>query len=482
MKNLAKEIRKCKKCDLHKTCTQKVVGRGVARPKVLWIGEAPGLQEDQTGRPFCGPSGQLLDKWMDILNVKGKSAVINCIKCRPPDNRDPTAEELSACRFWMDRQIKLLDPPVIIVLGRFAMKQILSIDKGITGFAGRCFSKEGRKVFVMPHPSYYLRNGGHGFEKPLEGIKNFFKDNIGVTSEPFQDVREEKVIPSFPSFVPLHVHSTYSIGDGCGRIEDLVGYAKELGYKSFALTDHGTVSGLYKFQGLCEEADIKPILGCEFYVTQSHGDKKGDREHLVVLAKNEKGLRNLFRLDTIAHQNYYYKPLITLDDFFENKDGIIASSACVSGILANKLLKGEKIKAYETAEQMKEEFGKDFFIELQYHDFDLQKKVNPMLINLAEDLGIGIVIAPDTHYIHKDDKLAHNVIKAIAYKKKLKDNPGFSSDEYFLPSPKEAYDLSKKLKVPEDIIQEAFGNTVKIADECNCRIEKERDGIPRFKG
>ena len=171
-KKLIDDIKGCEKCELHETVQNKVIGRGSFNPKVLFIGEAPGATEDERGSPFCGPSGKMLDKWIQYLGLaKGDYAIINCLKCRPPENADPTREQLDACRPWLAQQIELLKPKVVFYVGRFAAKEVGGFTEGITKLAGTVWLNGERYHIPFPHPSYYLRYGGKGWEVPLAIVR-----------------------------------------------------------------------------------------------------------------------------------------------------------------------------------------------------------------------------------------------------------------------------------------------------------------------
>lgn len=461
MKELAREIVKCKKCDLYKSCTQKVIGRGSTTPEIVFIGEAPGAQEDKQGAPFVGKSGQLLNKWIDFLGVE-EYAVINILKCRPPANRDPTQQEVEACREWLDKQLNFLNPKFVVAVGRFAMKELTGSDQGILNKAGTLVNARGYKTFIIPHPSYFLRNGGHGWEQAITKIRNEIVKHENVS---LADGKTDA------PYVPLHVHTEYSIGDGAGRIEDNLKYAKDAGFKSVAITDHGTLGGLYKFQKVCQDLGIKPILGCEFYVTDTYEVRSAERDHLVILAKNKEGLQNLFKLNSIAHEvGFYYKSLITLDDVCKYSEGLVVLSACTGGVIANRILKGEIDKAVETARLLYSIFGDDFYIELQPHYFEDQLIVNPALIELSKLLGIKTVVTTDVHYANPGKKELHNAVKAITFHKKFGE-ANFDGDTHCFLTGEQLFDALLKVDVPPKIIKESFTNTFEIAEKCNALIE-----------
>lgn len=494
MQQLIEDIKACNKCELYKNVNRKVIGRGSQTPKVLFIGEAPGAEEDRTGKPFCGASGQLLTEWINYLEIKDY-AIINCLKCRPPGNADPTREQLDACREWLVKQIAALQPEIIFLVGRFAAKEVGEISEGITSVAGKIFERNGQTFTVMPHPSYYLRKGGVGWESALEKIKKFLDGASIVSKEEANSfVKEIETIDMVPSdggltpkiiqaapYVPLHVHTTYSVQDSCTRMNELVNEAKDMGINALAITDHGTISGWWEFQEECQKANIKSLLGIEFYVADNFEAKTKTRYHILAIAKNETGLRNIFKLNELSHdEGYYYKPRIRLQDLFDYSEGLVITSACVLGIV-NQKLKEKVADGERVATQLKNKFGNDFYLELQLHDFDDQYVANKQLLDIARRKGIPIVVTTDAHYITKNGKRTHDALKAVMYNKKFGE-AGFSIDTNYLMDISELYLYADKHGFPKEMIDEAIENTFKIADKCDAKLKRFNNAMPKFKG
>lgn len=185
-------------------------------------------------------------------------------------------------------------------------------------------------------------------------------------------------------FVPLHLHTEYSLLDGATRISDLVKHAKDNNMPACAITDHGVMYGSIEFYRTAKEAGIKPIIGCEFYVNDGDIREKNPANtklyHLVLIAKNKVGYKNLVKLTSVAHmEGFYYKPRINHELLEEYKEGLICASACLGGEICQYLLKGMPEKARETAEYYKKTFGEDYYIELQDHGMDEQKEPIPSL-------------------------------------------------------------------------------------------------------
>ncbi len=281
-------------------------------------------------------------------------------------------------------------------------------------------------------------------------------------------------------FVHLHVHSEYSMLDGLGRIPDLIARAKELGFEALALTDHGNMYGALEFYKQCKKAGIKPILGCEVYVaTRSRHDKEAgfdqERNHLLLLAENLQGYKNLLQLVTKANlEGYYYKPRVDWELLQMHSEGIICTSACLGGQIQQAILKGDLTRAREVTKFYQDTFGKDnFFMEVQDHKLKDEEVVNPVLLQFAEEYKIPLIVTNDVHYVRAEDVEAQDVLVAIQIGKNVDDPSRFSM--------KETPDLY--LKTAEEMAQvlpnhpEAMANTVKIAERCNVEIQIGGDWV-----
>ena len=279
-------------------------------------------------------------------------------------------------------------------------------------------------------------------------------------------------------FVHLHVHSEYSLLDGAARIPDMVSRAVELGQKALAITDHGAMYGVVDFYTAAKVAGIKPILGCEVYVAQGdlHEKTQAQREyaHLVLLAKNETGYRNLMKLSSIGFvEGYYYKPRIDYRTLKDYAEGLVCLSACLAGDIPSLLLRGERERAYNLARELKEMFGEDFYIEIQDHGLAEQKRVTPQLIELAEDLGIELVATNDSHYVRKEDARAQDVLMCLQMGRTLEEGGLFETQEFYLKSEEEMRSLFRH-------VPQAIENTVKIAEKCNVELELGKTYLPQF--
>ncbi len=283
-------------------------------------------------------------------------------------------------------------------------------------------------------------------------------------------------------FVHLHTHTEYSLLDGASRIEDLVSSCKEAGMTSLAITDHGVMYGAVEFFKTCHKYDIKPIIGCEVYVApRSRFNKEGknDKEyaHLVLLAKNESGYKNLIKLVSAGFtEGYYYKPRIDYDLLNEHSEGLICLSACLAGDIPQYLLNGNYEEAVNLASRLKEMFPDDFYIEIQDHGIPEQKQILPLLIKLARELELPIVATNDIHYVHKSDAEMHDVLLCIQTGKTL-DDPNrmrFQTDEFYLKTEAEMAELFS-------FIPESISNTELIAEKCNFEFEFGNIHIPYYQ-
>ena len=281
-----------------------------------------------------------------------------------------------------------------------------------------------------------------------------------------------------PDFVHLHVHSEYSLLDGAARIAELPRRARELGQKALALTDHGVMYGIVDFYTACKKEGVKPILGCEMYVAEDlleKGQTAREYAHLILLAKNNEGYKNLMRLCSIASvEGFYYKPRVDYKTIAEHKEGLICLSACIAGDIPQLLLSGQKQKAYELASMLKEIFGGDFYLEIQDHGLAEQKRVNPLLIAMSRELGIGLVATNDSHYIHKEDARAQEILMCLQMGRTLDEGGLLETEEFYLKS-------GEQMSALFGDVPEAIENTVKIAEQCNVEIEMGRIQLPVFQ-
>ncbi len=284
-------------------------------------------------------------------------------------------------------------------------------------------------------------------------------------------------------FVHLHNHTDFSLLDGAANIEKLVKTAADYGMQHLAITDHGNMFGVLKFYKTCKKYEINPIIGCEFYVApESRFDKQGGENknryyHLLVLARNHQGYKNLMQLSSRAYtEGFYYKPRIDDELLEQYSEGLIGASACIAGEIPRALIDGRDQDAEKKARYYRELFGEgNFYLELQYHGIPEQKQANERLRRLAADTGIPMIVTNDIHYINKDDAEAQDVLICIGTNKKKYDENRlrFESDQFYLKSPQEMAEL-----FPED--REALSNTVRVAEKCDLEIPLPGPLLPNY--
>ena len=282
-------------------------------------------------------------------------------------------------------------------------------------------------------------------------------------------------------FVHLHIHSEFSLLDGANRIKDLPVRAKELGMKAMAITDHGVMYGVIDFYKACKKEGIKPIIGCEVYVApRSRFDKEPgiDKQyyHLILLAKDTQGYKNLSKLVSIGFtEGYYYKPRIDLEVLEKYHEGLVCLSGCLAGAVNQALMNGQTEKAEEIALWHKNVFGEDYYIEIQNNGIREQVLANQKLVQLARKLNIPLVATNDAHYLKKEDAYNHEILLCIQTGKRMSDEDRmkFDTDELYVKSPEE---MSEYFSAIPDSIE----NTVKIADKCNVEFEFGHTILPNY--
>ena len=284
-------------------------------------------------------------------------------------------------------------------------------------------------------------------------------------------------------FSHLHVHSEFSLLDGLSRIGPLTQRAANAGMKSLAITDHGAMYGAIEFYQACGRAGIKPIIGVETYVApRSHLDKEAKVDanpyHMILLAKDLVGYRNLMTLVTKAHlDGYYYKPRIDKELLAQHSEGLIGTSACLGGEVLKRLADGDEKAARQAADEYRSILGKDnFFIEVQDHGVPEQARLHPQLVELARGMGIPMLATNDTHYTVPEQHEAHDLLLCIGTGSNL-DTPGrlrFETNEFFLKSPEQMRRLFNG-ELPD-----AMDNTLRVAEMVDLKLEFDQLRLPHF--
>ena len=282
-------------------------------------------------------------------------------------------------------------------------------------------------------------------------------------------------------FVHLHLHTEYSLLDGANRIKDLPIRAKELGMDAMAITDHGVMFGCIDFYKACKANCVKPIIGCEVYVAPgSRFDKILDKSvkynHLILLAKNMQGYRNLCKLVSYGFtEGYYYKPRIDHELLEKYHDGLVCLSACLAGEVANYYLNGQDELAKNSALWFKNLFGDDYYLEVQANTMKEQYLVNQKLFKLSKEIGVSLVATNDAHYLKKEDAYNHEILLCIQTGKRMSDpdRMKFKTDDFYVKSPEEMIEYFKD-------VPEAIENTVNIAEKCNVEFEFGHTILPNY--
>ncbi|MST93979.1 MAG: DNA polymerase III subunit alpha [Pedosphaera sp.] len=292
---------------------------------------------------------------------------------------------------------------------------------------------------------------------------------------------------SHADFVHLHLHTEYSLLDGACRLDRLVEKAHDLKFSSLAITDHGAMHGVVDFYKEAREKGVKPIIGCEVYVAPgSRLEKKtgnsGGRDvynHLVLLAKDETGYKNLVKLTTAAHlEGYYYKPRIDKEILAAHKEGLIALSGCLASEIPEAIMKDQLPKARDAVDWFKQTLGaENFYLELQNHGIPEQVKVNKHLIAWANEFGLKCVATNDVHYVEKSHSHAHDCLVCIGTQSLLSDpkrmSAGYVPEQFYLRS-------AEEMKACFTEIPEAVTNTLEVAEKCNVEFDFKTLHYPVF--
>lgn len=301
-------------------------------------------------------------------------------------------------------------------------------------------------------------------------------------------INSNKETPDIPpaDFIHLHLHSQYSLLDGACRIKDVVKRAKSYGMPALAITDHGNLFGAMEFYHACKKEGIKPIIGSEMYVApNSRFDTKAGPDdpvkernyHLILLAKSEKGYKNLIKLSSLSYlEGFYYKPRIDWELLQKYNEDLICLTACMQGEVPRLLFLGEEQKAYQKAGMLSEIFGKgNFFLELQENGYDEQKIINRHLITLSKRMDLPLIATNDCHYLGKEDATTHDILLCVQTGKTVEDTNRlrFATQEFYFKSPD---DMKRSfMDIPE-----ALSNTLAVADKCNIELNYDNYQLPNY--
>ncbi|HEY4002747.1 MAG TPA: DNA polymerase III subunit alpha, partial [Candidatus Xenobia bacterium] len=283
-------------------------------------------------------------------------------------------------------------------------------------------------------------------------------------------------------FVHLHLHTEFSLLDGFCRLKPLIARASELGFPALAVTDHGVMYSAVNFYEMAAAANIKPILGCEVYLAtrtrhDRHPQLDSAQRHIILLATNDEGYRNLIKIVSMASlEGYYYKPRADKELLRQHSAGLVALSGCPRGEIPYLLRQGDEAGALRAATEYRDIFGPDrFFIELSDHELPLEKRLNPELVKIARQLDLGLVATNDVHYLHPADADAHEVLLCIGTGRTMDDarRMRFGSNQYYLKSAEEMAQVFSELP-------EALTNTLRVAEMCNYQMDFTTSHLPHF--
>lgn len=285
-------------------------------------------------------------------------------------------------------------------------------------------------------------------------------------------------------FVHLHNHTEFSMLDGASQVSELAKISAEMGMPALAMTDHGNLFGAVDFTLAMQKhaPSAKGIIGCEMYVAPGsrHDRKVADHGenawHLVLLAQNETGWRNLSKLVTAGYmEGFYYKPRIDAEILAEHHEGLIALSGCLQGEVAKAIMQNDPDEARRRAKWFQNVFGDRYYLEIQANGLDIQDKVNRGKIELAKELGIELVATNDNHYLRKDDAFPHDCLLCIGTRKQVEDpdRMRFPNDQFYVKHPDEMWETFADLP-------RALENTVAIAERCDFQFKFGEFHLPRF--
>lgn len=315
-------------------------------------------------------------------------------------------------------------------------------------------------------------------------------------------------MPEEKTYAPLHLHTIHSHLDGMIRIPELVSYCKELKLPAVAITDHGVAGSFVESTKAFQDSGIKLIYGFEAYLSNDRFNKSKTepRYHLVLLAKNQEGLKNILKLTSIGFtEGFYYKPRIDWEVLEKYKDGLICATACAGGPVSQCILREDESEAYFTIDRLKSMFKDDLYLEMQPTREVWQQKINKTMYKVAKETDTQLIITPDSHYLKKEDFNAHEIMLCVQTRATMADPTGeeisvassedadeggskkkrfsFKVPDYFVYSAEDMYEYFETYhsEVPIDVVHKGLYNTLVIADKCNAQYELGQDLYPSFE-
>lgn len=419
----------CQNCPLSKLEVNKDFVRpsGYPRARIMFVGMNPSNKRCSTS-VFGGEDDRhkkIIDDMLKAVNLtRDNIYVTNILKCSTADNKFDKEAVLNCTSKFID-ELALVDPELIICLGETVANLF-----GVDFHHNYGPVKNGDyEIAIAYHPSYFLRSGKDSSENLIR-----LKDTIDEINT--------------RSFVNLHVHNEFSIRDGIGTADEHVLWALKHKSPAVSITNHGNVSVFFKQYEAAKRVGLKPIFGAELYIISDRArlmpyigsDAEGavekrkefgsPRHHILVLAKNYTGLKNLFKITSLSFIESFYKfPLIDFKLLADNKEGLIISTACAGGELNKYLANDQMDEARAYVKKYKEEFGDDFYIEMMSMDYDHQWMLNRKLFALSKEMGVKSILTTDAHYLYPEDQKVHEAILLLQTKKSYKEKENEEPEE-----------------------------------------------------
>ena len=293
----------------------------------------------------------------------------------------------------------------------------------------------------------------------------------------------------YKPFAHLHLHTYHSILDGCGSIDNYIKLAKKFNHSAIAITDHGTLSGTFEFYRKCKKAGIKPIIGFEAYVNTSLGEfeeniYEGGNSHQIILVKNKQGFINANKLAYMSFtQGFYRRGRISPEWLFEHKEGLIITTSCIGSMIGKFLFNKEADKAEKYFKKLKDEFGEDFYAEIQLNELGIQKIYNSFIIEMAAKYEVKIIITNDVHYAFPGDAELQDTLIAINRKQQLTNSFKLDTRNLYYSSSEDVFNFNYKFGYDyrPDFISLCLDNTLEIVGKCNFEFEIGVEKYPRYE-
>ncbi len=283
------------------------------------------------------------------------------------------------------------------------------------------------------------------------------------------------------NFKNLHLHTEYSLNDSVIKIPELIKILKKYNQDACAITDHASCAGWIEFDTECRNNNIKPIFGNEFYCQPNYEEKTKERDHLILLAKTDQGVKRIRELQRIAVENFYYKPMLSYETLLENTEGLYCTSACSLGTVAKLILQDKYEEALNFASKFYEAFNKDFSLELQMHpDYKEQYTINEGIVTLHDETGIPLTISTDAHFLDEENKDLRRVVQAAAWHKLYNDLEDSLSSNCVGNNDIVMQNAIASEFEDTNLINKAMSQTSKIAEICNGKLPEPERAIPVF--